>query len=260
MSNPLTRRQVLKGAGALALSTSAWPRRLFAASPEKTKPAFGPWGFDLSGMDRSVKPGDDFFSFGGGTWVRNTAIPADRSRWGTFPMLRDQVEFDTRDVIEQAADNSLPDGSVARKVVDYYQSYMDVARIDTLGLTPAKADLTRIASATTYDDIVAFATTNDIRAALPLSINVSLDAKRPDTYIIRISQSGLGLPDRDYYLNKDARFAEIREQYQGYIDTLLSLADYPDPAGSAAAIFDVERRIAPLHWPRAKSRNRDLTY
>ena len=211
-------------------------------------------------MDRSVSPGDDFFRFGGGTWMKTTQIPADRSRWGSFNMLAAQSEDDVRGAIETAANGPMPAGSVARKTVDYFRSFNDIAAIEAKGLEPAKADLARIAAVQTHEDVVRLAAERDFRASLPIAMGVSLDAKRPDVYIVSVSQSGLGMPDRDYYLKDDAKFAGTRAKYRAYVETMLRLANYPDAGASADAVLGIERLIAEQHWPRDKSRNRDLTY
>ena len=224
------------------------------------KPAIGTWGFDLTAMDRSIAPGDDFFRYVSGTWAKTTKIPPDRSRWGSFDILVAKSEEDVRAVIEAAASGSLASGSVARKVVDRYRSYLDTDAIERLGLDPVRKDLARIDSLETHDDIARLIASPDFRAMSPIGIGVGLDAKHPDAWIVSIVQSGLGMPDRDYYLKPDARFAETRTKYRAYIETMLKLGGVTDAASAADSIFALETRIAELHWPREKSRNRDLTY
>ena len=260
MSINLNRRTMLLGAGvasAAALGAGAWT---IAARAATGRPAIGKWGFDLATMDRSIAPGDDFFRHVSGTWMKTTQIPPDRSRWGSFNMLGAKSEDDVRNAIEAAAKTSPRPGTVDRKTVDYYVSYTDTDAINAKGLEPAKADLARIAAVQTHEDVVALAAGPDFRANLPIGMGVSLDAKRPDTYIIAVGQGGLGMPDRDYYLKEDAKFADTRTKYRAYVEQMLTLASYPDAAASADAIVAVERQIAEIHWPRDKSRNRDLTY
>ena len=147
-----------------------------AASADAGKPAVGRWGFDLAAMDRSVEPGDDFFRYTGGTWMKTTEIPPDRAQWGSFDILLAKSEEDVRAVIETAARGPLAPGSVERKVVDYYRSYVDADRIERLRLDPVRKDLARIASLQTYDDVVRFAATPDFRATMPVGVYVALDA------------------------------------------------------------------------------------
>ena len=128
------------------------------------------------------------------------------------------------------------------------------------GLDPASEDLARIAKLETHEDVARLVASPEFRANSPVGIGVGLDAKRPDVYIVGIGQSGLGMPDRDYYLKTDVKFADARAKYRAYIETMLRLGGIADAAASADAIFALETRIAELHWPREKSRNRDLTY
>ncbi len=260
MSTNLNRRAVLLGAGAAtaaAFGAGAWH---VAARTATGKPAIGKWGFDLSTMDRSIAPGDDFFRHVSGTWMKTTQIPPDRSRWGSFNMLGAKSEDDVRDAVETAARRSPAAGTVERKAVDYYRSYVDTAVIDAKGLEPAKDDLARIAAVQTHEDLIALLAGPDFRANAPIGMGVALDAKRPDNYIVAVGQSGLGMPDRDYYLKEDAKFADTRAKYRAYVEQMLTLASYPDAAASADTIVALERQIAESHWPRDKSRNRDLTY
>jgi len=258
----LNRRALLIGAGAVALVAFAVAPQLTQhnATAAGAKPLIGTWGVDLAAMDKSIKPGDDFFRFTGGTWMKTTQIPPDRSRWGSFNMLAAKSEEDVRAAVEDAAKKKPRAGTVERKAVDYYQSYIDTKAIEARGLEPVKDDLARIAAATTHDDIVSIVARPDVRANLPVGMGVTLDAKRPNVYIVSVGQAGLGMPDRDYYLKQDAKFADTRAKYRVYVETLLKLAGYADPAKSADAIVAVEQKVAELHWPREKSRNRDLTY
>lgn len=258
----MNRRAVVIGAslGVLVAAAASVMIPGLSAHAAVEKPVIGTWGVDLDAMDKTVSPGDDFFRHVGGTWMKNTKIPDDRSRWGSFNILAAKSEDDVRDVIEAAGTSRPARGSVARKVVDYYAAFNDVAAINAKGLEPAKADLARIAALKTHEDVVALWASRDFRALLPVNMGVSLDAKRPDVYVVGISQSGLGMPDRDYYLKQDEKFSGIRSKYADYVGTMLGLAGVDNAGGRARSILDLETRIANLHWPREKSRNRDLTY
>ena len=261
MTNPLNRLSILLGAaGVAALAVLGLSLRQPVARAADGKAAIGAWGVDLTAMDRSIAPGDDFFRHTGGTWMKNTQIPPDRSRWGSFNLLAAKSETDVRAVLEDAAKAPLTPGSAERKAVDYFRSYIDTAALDAKGLAPAKDDLARIAAARTHEDVIELAEAAHSRVNLPIGLGVTLDAKRPDVYIVAVVQSGLGMPDRDYYLKDDAKFAAIRAKYRDYVETILKLAVYPEAAATADAIVAVEREIAQLHWPREKSRDRDLTY
>ena len=249
--------------GALALTgacTSSFHSPMTRATAGK--PALGTWGVDLATFDRAVNPGDDFFRYVNGTWLEKTSIPADRIRWGVFDALAEKSVDDVRAAIEATASETPAAGTVGRKVVDYDRAYVDTATIDRRGIEPARADLARISAIATHEDFARVAYAPGFRAQVPVALNVSLDAKRPDAYILMVSQSGLGMPDREFYLKSDPRSLETRAQYLAYIERVLSLSGEAaaDSATEAAAILALETRIAELHWPREKSRNRDLTY
>lgn len=223
-------------------------------------PRIAPWGFDLAGMDTTVKPGDDFMRYAGGTWMRTTPIPADRSSWSTFSMLRAGAEADVKGIVDDVMRRPHVAGSLEQKVADVYRAYLDTTAIDAAGLTPVQADLSAIATAQTHDDIARLMAQPDLAIGGPLSISQWPDAANPDRYAVNIVQSGLTLPDRDYYLGSDARFVNVRSRYRTYIEAMLALGRYPEPAQSADAVLALETAIATLHWTREKRADRDLTY
>ena len=233
---------------------------LNVANGEAGKPQIGPWGFDLAGMDRTIKPGDDFFGYSGGAWMKNTPIPPDRSSWGPFFVLRANAEKDVKAIVEEVASRSNPPGSIEQKVADYYTSYLDTDAIEKAGLAPVGGDLAAIVAARSHDDVARLMGRRDINVGGPFSISPWPDAKNPDRYAVNIVQSGLGLPDRDYYLKSDAKFLEIRGKYHAYIEALLSLGGYPQAARSANAVATLETKIATLQWSAEKRADRDLTY
>jgi putative endopeptidase len=222
--------------------------------------AIGPWGFDLMGMDRSVKPGDDFYSYANGEWNKRTQIPADRTRWGSFDILRAKSEVDLQAVIQDVAKQPHPQGSTEQKVADFYSSFLDTDAIESAGLKPAKADLERIAAAQTREDIARLMGDPLLSLESPIGFGPTADEKDPNRYTLRVAQSGLGMPTREYYLDKDTKSADTRAKYHTYIERMLTLANYPAAARRADEILAVETRIAEAHWPNEKRRNRDLTY
>ena len=137
-----------------ALTAAALLSASFGLAGSATnKPQLGTWGFDTTGMDRSVKPGDDFFHFGGGTWIKNNPIPADRASWGSFVILRANAETDVKAIVDEVASHANAPGSVEQKVADFYASYLDTNAIEKAGLEPVKADLAEIAAARSYSDV-----------------------------------------------------------------------------------------------------------
>jgi predicted metalloendopeptidase len=224
------------------------------------RPAIGAWGFDLSTLDPTVDPGDDFFRYVSGRWLQETPIPPDLPAWTSFTMIHVQCERDLRALLEELEANEPVAGTPERKLLDAYRSYLDTDTIDRLGLAPASEDLARIAALETHDQVAGLLERADLPANSPIEIYLELDEKRPDAWVLGIGQAGLGMPDRDYYLRSDSGFAGMRAAYRSYVETLLGLAGHADAAGAADAIAALELEIAKLHWPRARSRDRHLTY
>jgi putative endopeptidase len=248
-------------AAAVALSgCSHSPPRAPAPAPAATAHAqIGAWGLDLTARDTAVKPGDDFYRYADGLWIDAHQIPPDRTRWGSFDELDERSQQQVRAIVE-ALPAEAPDGSNAQKVGDYYRAYLDTAAIERAGLAPAQAGLDAIAAARTHKDLTRLMGRPDLSLGLPVRVAITTDQKDPDHYVVSISQSGLGMPDRDYYLKDDAVYAALRVQYAAHIARLLTLAGVRDAASDAQSILDIETRIAKLHWPAARRRERDLTY
>ncbi|HYE45643.1 MAG TPA: M13 family metallopeptidase [Caulobacter sp.] len=225
-----------------------------------TKPAIGDWGFDVEGMDPTVRPGDDFFRYGGGAWLKTTEIPPDRASWGPFFALRAKAEADVKAILDDLIQRPHEPGSSEQKIADFYAAYLDTAAIEEAGLGPIQASLAAIAGAGSHEEIARLTARVDLGAGGPLSIDIWADDKDPDRYTVNVSQAGLGLPDRDYYLKAEASFAGARDRYRAYVAAMLSLADYPEPASAAAAILELESAIAALHWPAERRGDRNLTY
>jgi predicted metalloendopeptidase len=218
-------------------------------------------GIDVAGMDLSVRPQDDFFRYVNGKWADQTPIPPDQASYGTFAILRDRSQEAVRAIIEDEARKQAPAGSNAQKVGDYYRSFMDTAQRDAVGITPLKGELDRIARIKDKKDLAAaFARASAIGVRLPFAVNVGADQRNSEQYAVSVSQSGLGMPDRDYYLRSDGRFPDTRKAYNTYIARLFALGNQPDPEGAAARIVDLESRLAKLQWDRARTRDRNATY
>jgi putative endopeptidase len=219
-------------------------------------------GLDLTAIDHSVKPGDDFFAFANGAWLKRTMIPADRASYGPTGVLIELTSKRTAKLIQEAA--HAPPGSDARKIGDYYASFMDEARIEQLGLKPLAAALDRIEAIRDRTGL-AQAFGQQLRADVDvlnatnlhtpnlLGLWVAQDLDDPARYSPFILQGGLCLPDRDFYLNPSAPMAAIREKYQAHIAAVLTLAGAADPQPVARRIFELEKRIATAHLARADS-------
>ena len=218
-------------------------------------------GIDADGMDVTVRPQDDFFRYVNGRWLDTTPIPADQSAYGAFATLRDRSQEAVREIIEAEAKKQPPPGSNGQKIADLYRSYMDEARIESLGVTPLKGELARIAGIESKQDLpAAFAHASSISVRVPFAVTVGVDQRNSEAYTVQIAQSGLGMPDRDYYLRTDEKFAATRKAYMTYIARVFALANQSDPEGAAARILDLEAKLARLHWDRARTRDRNATY
>jgi putative endopeptidase len=218
-------------------------------------------GIDVSGMDVSVRPQDDFFRYVNGKWVDNTPIPADLASYGTFATLRDRTQEAVRAIVEGEAGASGAPGSNGQKVGAFYKSFMDERHVESLGIQPLAEEIAAIDRIASIHDLpAAFARAARNGARMPFSISVAPDQRNSEVYAVQISQAGLGMPDRDYYLRNDEKFAAIRKEYTKYIARVLALANRPDPEGAAARILALETTIAEKQWDRARSRDRNATY
>jgi len=218
-------------------------------------------GIDVAGMDLTVRPQDDFFRYVNGRWADDTPIPADQSSYGTFAILRDRSQEAVRAIIESEARAKAATGTNSQKVGDLYQSFMDEARLEALGVTPLTGELSAIARISDRRELpAAFARAARLGVRLPFSVNVGADQRNSDQYAVQVSQSGLGMPDRDYYLRNDEKFTATRKAYNTYIARLFALGNQPDPEGAAARIVSLESKLAELQWDRARNRDRNATY
>ena len=256
MKKPL----LLVFASALALGACHTSTSENAAQEQKQGTGIG---IDLSWMDKSVVPGDDFFSYANGTWVKNTAIPADRSRIGGFYIADLQREKNTRELFDGIL-KSKPTSGTDALIANYYNAYVNTDAIDRAGLAPAKADMdaiNRIADkhqlstaigGTLRADTDPLNATNFQTQNL-FGIFVTQGLATPGEQLPYIMQGGIGLPDAQYYLSADPKMADTRNKYKAYVQTILQNAGYPDAAGAANRILDLETKIAKAHEPREQS-------
>ena len=216
-------------------------------------------GIDTTSFDRAVRPQDDFFRFVNGTWLANTEIPADASSWGSFNELNEKSRTALHQILEDAA--KAPAGTEKAKLGAIYASYMDSARIEQLGITPLSGELATIGKLTSAAQLPAtFAHFATIGISNPAAAGVGQDPKASSINIVQVRQSGLGLPDRDYYLRNDANMVAVRTAYTNYITQLLTAANQPDAAGAASRIMALETSLANIQWDRTRNRDRNATY
>ncbi|HLY79577.1 MAG TPA: M13 family metallopeptidase, partial [Caulobacteraceae bacterium] len=230
----------------------------FASISSAGDPHFPPWGFDLAGRDTAVVPGNDFYAYANGTYVKNLQIPPDRSRYGNFDALQALSEDRLHTLLDKAAADSDPT-SEAAKVGAFYRAFMDEKRVDALGarpLAPEFAEIKAADSRAAIAELMGKGSRSFFGGAFDADIGV--DAKDPQHYAIYLGQGGLGLPDRDYYL--EPSFAAQKTAYQAYVAQMLRLADWPDADAQAAAIVDLETQIAKVSWTIAQERDPTKTY
>ena len=247
----------------LALALVALVPSVHAAdAPPAAKPALGTFGVDLGARDLAVKPGDDYNRYASGQWLDSYQLKDYETNYGSFNMLRDQSEAQVRAIIQELQDRrDLVPGSDAQKVRDYYASYMDREARDAAGLEPLLPVLQRIAAIDSKDDLVAAFGNADLDGSTaPVRLGVSVDRKDPDQYLVSMGVGGLGLPDRDYYLNPGERFVKIRAAYVEHIQRMLGFAGLEDGKARAEAILALETELAKPMWERAQLRERDKTY
>ncbi|MET0337165.1 MAG: M13-type metalloendopeptidase [Caulobacter sp.] len=221
-------------------------------------PRYGTWGYDLSGRDLTAKPGDDFFKFANGIWEKTTEIPADRTRFGNFDKLSLLSEARSQAIIQDAAAGKIQEADAA-KIGAAYNAFMNEALADQLGAKPLTAELNEIRAAKTKADFAVLmgkSPTTGFSTLFPGYIGA--DRKNPSRYAVYLMTGGMGLPDRDYYL--DAKFAEKKTAYLAYVEKMLTLAGWQQPAVNAKAVVDFETRIAEASWTRIQRRDATKTY
>ena len=213
-------------------------------------------GIDLAWVDAGIRPQDDLFSHVNGRWLATHEIPDDRAQDGTFVMLRDRAEADVRAIVEGAAEQTDDD---ARRIAALYASFMDVERVEALGVEPLRPLLDEIAAAADHTALarVLGRRQREGRASLIGSF-VSTDAKDPNRYLVHLNQSGLGLPDESYY--REDSYAEIRTSYLAHLERLAELVGLPDPARLAETVMDLETALAAASWDRVSNRDAEKTY
>ncbi len=229
-----------------------------ASSP--SGPVFGPWGVTLTYMDPSVNPGTDFFRYSNGSWLKSAVIPADRTVAGVNLELDRGNEARLKSIV--AALTARPDGALSpeeRKLRDLYNAFEDTRAIEAAGLTSVQGELTRIATLKTLADVAAFMGSPATQVGGPYEIDIDVNEKNPDAYVVLLLQSGLGMPDRDYYLLQDKDSAATRDAYKTYLAAMLRIAGVQDPERSAA-VYALEEKIAGVHWPAEDRREADKVY
>jgi putative endopeptidase len=247
----------------LALFASIAPL-LLAASADQPPAALSRAGIDVTGMDRAIQPGDDFYGYGNGGWMAETEIPPDHSVWAAFTILRDKVEAQTAELVREAGRRKGAGNAEEAKVGAYYDAFMDEKAIEKRGLDPLKEELAEVAAIddrTTLARVLGRGLRADVDAlnntnfhtSRPFGLWVSPSFSDPDHNVGYLLQGGLGMPDRGDYLNTDARSRELQARYREHIAAVLKLAKIADASRRAARIYELETRIAETHASRTES-------
>jgi putative endopeptidase len=212
-------------------------------------------------MDKSVRPGDNFFRYVNGNWLKTAEIPPDRASTGAFQDLRILSEKRMKAILSEL--DQKPYASLTtdeKKLRDFYDAYMDQKQIEERGLTPAQTDLATLSSLQTPEDVARAMGNVKMMTFAPFDLGIDVDPKNAHAYAIFLSQSGIGMPNRDYYLTNDPAIVKTREAYKKYLATMLGMANIPDAENRAAQVYALEEKIAQAQWPNADRRDVDKTY
>ena len=243
-----------------ALSISLAACNNIDAESDNNTPVLGSYGIATENMDLSIKPGDNFFQYVNGTWLANTEIPADKSTYGGFSILSDRSEERVRKIIEEASSVNAVVGSDEQKIGDFFAAFMDVDTIEKAGLSPILADLETIKSTSDHEGIARLMSDPSLGLSSVVSPFIGVDLKDVTNYIVYLTQSGLGMPNRDYYLDEDEKSLEIREAYKTYLTSLLKMVSKENITDRIEALMEFETKIANYHWTPTERRDRSKTY
>lgn len=228
---------------------------------EAAQPELGAWGVDLTAQKADIKPGDDFFAYMNGQWLDTFELPDDRTNYGAFTVLAERSRDRTKAIIDEVTSADFPMGSVEQKIGDYYNSYMDVDAINACGIAPLQPLLDEIAAVETVADLTRmFGREGMDNTRSPITLTLNIDREDPDRYIFDLQLGGMGLPDRDYYLEDTERFTGIRDAYKAHIAQMLGFAGVEDADAKAGAILALEKKLAEKQWPRADRRDRTKNF
>lgn len=226
----------------------------------KPEPALGTWGFPLESMDTSVEPGDDFFRYANGGWLTGTPIPPERTGTGFSVVMRERNDARIAQIIEEMTRGYPPRGSENQKIRDLYLSYVDEARIEIASLAPFEDAFERIRAAQTHEDVARLMADAQMAIGGPISASVGNDPKAPGQGVVFVSQSGLGLPDRFFYIGQSKALDGLRAAYLAYVGSVFDELDKDYPNERARDVLALEVAIAKLHWSRDKRRDVLQTY
>ena len=217
-------------------------------------------GIDLVGMNPDIRPQDDFYEYANGKWIAATEIPAEEIGWGSYMTLRKASLEQSKGIVEGLAESVGLTGE-EKKISDFYKAWMDEALVNEKGVEPLAMNLTRIEALTSHDDVITyFGSENANGLDGPFNFYVGQDDKDSTRYVAFFVQSGLGLPNRDYYFDESERGQFLVQEYQSYISRILSLAGHDDAQSAAARVVGLETMLAEHHWTKVENRDADKVY
>ena len=230
-----------------------------AAQPPK--PKVGAWGVDMADMDRSVRPGNDFFNYVVGTWAKNANIPADKVCAGVNLDIQNQLNADLKAIVEGATAKHASAGEISQQIGDLYASYMDEALLNNKGVEPVRPLLASVDAVNDRPGLnaVLVSFNGNTRVQDPFPVSVDIDPNNPTRYIPNIWQGGLSLGDRAYYMNTDPESVELRSKFVAHVARLLGLAGYADSQQQAEQLLALETKLAEVQLPREDARNVEKT-
>ncbi|TWU02415.1 M13 family metallopeptidase [Stieleria varia] len=218
-------------------------------------------GIDRALFSQAISPGENFYLYGNEKWLEETKIPGDKSNYGIFTVLDDETRQQVRELIESAAASDAEQGSAAQKVGDLYESVLNVEARNQAGIEPIRPMLEAVSKIESKEDLSS--TMGQLRTrgiGGPVVPYISVDAKDSDSYTVYVTQSGLTMPDRDYYIVDEDRYKVLRDQMVQYATDMLAFADHPAPAKAAKAILELETQIAQIQWTKTQNRDPKATY
>ncbi|WP_288378352.1 M13 family metallopeptidase [uncultured Massilia sp.] len=252
------KRHLLSAAALVLVASMAQAESGASTKNATAKPKTLSAGIALEYVEPKVRAQDDFFEYLNGKWLKTVEIPADKSSWGAFHKLHDDTQPQLRSIIERsAAVKGARAGSEEQLIGDFFASYMDEARLEQLGIAPLKGELAKIDAIKDKAELPAmFAQLGKIGVNSPFGFYIHQDAKDSTKYVADLSQSGLGMPDRDYYLKlDDAKLASVRAKYQQHVEKLLALSGDGNAAANAKAIVELETELAKVQWTKVENRD-----
>ncbi len=243
---------------ALLLLTSV---AVMACAPEPPQQASRQLGFQANDLSATVGPESDFFEHVNGAWLEATPIPPERSSYGVMQQMQQQTEVQLREILEAAAAAGAEPDSDLQKIGDLYKSFLDTETIEALALTPLDDELQRIQQLDSHAAVMAyFGRALLIGLQVPINFFIDSAADDPEKNIAYFWQDGLGLPDRDYYLQASGELADARAAYLTHIDKLHELAGWENEAGVGEQVLQLETALAERQWSRVQNRDRETIY